>query len=243
MKSKYSFTLIELLVVIAIIAILAAILLPALNSARERGRQASCINNVKQIGFGIQQYGNETNYLPMGAGWGIAWTKKVAPYIGAPMKDGGIDGEFPVFACPSNSAPAIGGADVKAATSKSGLSYILNLYAIHPNANSSTAAPRTFSSLKNPSGRYVLVEGNAGIVDGANNGARWLCTYGNDNANFKQLRFSHPITGNGTESVAAAANTKGGGMVIGFLDGHGEHRIDPGSSTTAQYEWYVKENP
>lgn len=62
---RQTFTLIELLIVVAIIAILAAMLLPALNQARERGRSASCINNLRQLGSGFQLYSaDHADFLP-----------------------------------------------------------------------------------------------------------------------------------------------------------------------------------
>lgn len=134
-RHKGGFTLIELLVVIAIIAILAAMLLPALARAREKARQASCMGNLRQLSLAFMMYASDFDDHVVPGKLGPAgtfsvplWFELLAPYVGATLyPPWAVAGGHEIFRCPSDTLPPGVWAGVGTVVTHDTVSYGYNL--------------------------------------------------------------------------------------------------------------------
>jgi prepilin-type N-terminal cleavage/methylation domain-containing protein len=194
-SDKRAFTLVELLVVIAVLAILAALLLPALARAKERGRQASCINSVRQQTLAVLMYADENSDVLPPTAYNDAndnevdWPTLLDPYLNYVAK---------IHLCPSDRNSQIN-------------SYGLNELAFVDLTDPDPGPPMRLASFHSPT--LSIMQGDIGTEDD-------FVTPRPDT-----LKLTAPGSSLNDDEDARPSTRHLGRCDLGFMDGHGEHLL------------------
>ena len=161
------FTLIELLVVIAIIALLMAILVPALSRARKQARTVYCLNSLRQLGIAMQQYAQQNDdFIPRALDNKVKWPLAFMPYLGNQYKDASDYREVDVYQCPD--FPRTGVVERGVSNAGQTVDYVINAWDMdNPSLSSGEKGkqkddPSKLSKIHRPAERIYLADNEAG---------------------------------------------------------------------------------
>jgi prepilin-type N-terminal cleavage/methylation domain-containing protein/prepilin-type processing-associated H-X9-DG protein len=240
---RRAFTLVELLVVVGIIAVLLAILLPAMNKAREGARAVACASNLRQIGMGMMMYANENRQkLPFHADWGpphdedwIHWqpgpgrdpsdltrTSAIAKYMG--------NFTAAVFRCPSDDTSH----HTRFDTQRQGPLRYEYSYSLNGRfASNWNPPPPRFSATPNASGKFFMLEEDELSLD---DGHYWPDGFNGALENYLGTRHYRPRLRNWNAwtgiQPAQRPDRRERGNVL-FADGHVDY-------VTREFTWSPK---